>query len=73
MYLLFYAKLYALHKTLKKNVFDIFAACNIGYFGVDCNEKCGRCLELYQCNHITGTCLTGCEAGYQGSMCKTRM
>ncbi|XP_065942279.1 cell death abnormality protein 1-like [Magallana gigas] len=47
-------------------------ACNIGYFGVDCNEKCGRCLELYQCNHITGTCLTGCEAGYQGSMCKTR-
>lgn len=49
------------------------SACNKGLFGVDCNEKCGQCREVYQCHHKNGTCLAGCAAGYLGNMCKTRM
>lgn len=54
-------------------IFLIISACNKGFFGVDCNEKCGHCREIYQCHHINGTCLTGCAAGYLGNMCKTGM
>lgn len=51
----------------------IILSCNKGLYGVDCNEKCGYCVEINQCHHIHGTCLTGCAAGYMGNMCKTRM
>ena len=44
-----------------------------GFYGVDCNEKCGHCREVNQCHHINGTCLTGCAAGFMGNLCKTRM
>lgn len=39
---------------------------------MDCKERCGHCREFDQCFHINGTCLTGCDAGYQGEYCKTR-
>uniref|UniRef100_K1QL38 Scavenger receptor class F member 2 n=1 Tax=Magallana gigas TaxID=29159 RepID=K1QL38_MAGGI len=45
-------------------------ACNKGFYGVDCNEKCGHCREVNQCHHINGTCLTGCAAGFMGNLCK---
>lgn len=47
-------------------------ACNTGSFGVECKETCGNCRDVSQCSRINGTCLTGCEAGYQGNTCKTR-
>lgn len=56
-------------------VFGFFithVACDKGFYGVDCNEKCGSCHDVSQCFHINGTCLTGCSAGYQGEFCKTR-
>lgn len=27
---------------------------------------------MNKCLHINGTCLIGCDAGYQGFLCKTR-
>lgn len=45
----------------------------MGSYGVDCNETCGHCREVYQCSKSNGICLYGCDPGYQGAMCKTRM
>lgn len=47
-----------------------FLDCNIGSYGIDCEDSCGLCRDVNQCSHINGTCLTGCDAGYQGTMCK---
>lgn len=50
----------------------IVSACAGGSYGVECNKTCGHCRDINQCYHINGTCLTGCDAGYQGNLCKTR-
>lgn len=50
----------------------ISTACDIGSFGDDCSESCGHCYDINQCSSINGTCLTGCAAGHQGDLCKTR-
>lgn len=46
--------------------------CDNGLYGVDCSKTCGRCLNESHCFHINGSCLTGCDAGYEGDACKTR-
>ena len=46
--------------------------CDEGYFGTECSQVCGWCKNTVDCHHLNGTCLTGCEAGYIGDMCKTR-
>lgn len=44
---------YVLHETVNFcYIFLIISACNKGFFGADCNEKCGHCREIYQCHHI---------------------
>ena len=47
-------------------------ACDKGSFGDNCSETCGHCRDVDKCSNINGTCLTGCEAGFQGELCKTR-
>lgn len=49
-----------------------YTACNTGLYGTDCKERCGNCLDVYKCSYTNGACLTGCVAGYQGNLCKTR-
>lgn len=62
--------------TLKINVhvsninFKLILACGKGSYGVDCHETCGHCRDVNKCSSINGTCLTGCDAGYEGDMCK---
>lgn len=46
--------------------------CPIGFYGIACNEICGNCRNVGQCHHITGACVSGCVAGYEGDICKTR-
>lgn len=41
--------------------------CNEGKFGLNCNLPCGHCLDNVDCHYIDGTCLNGCDSGYQGS------
>ena len=43
--------------------------CDNGTFGQDCLESCGSCFGEKQCHHTNGTCLNGCNAGYQGLNC----
>ena len=46
--------------------------CDLGTYGDKCNETCGNCQDQTKCHHSNGTCLTGCSAGYDGALCKTR-
>lgn len=56
---------------ITKNMF--FIACYFGTYGEGCNQTCGRCLGNVTCNNVNGTCGNGCEEGYMGSRCDTRM
>lgn len=49
-----------------------FKACDINFYGIRCTEQCGHCSDGNLCDHINGTCATGCSAGYQGDLCKSR-
>ena len=42
--------------------------CNVYTYGSDC-KKCGNCSGGVQCNHMTGTCPNGCDAGIYGDKC----
>lgn len=55
-----------------KLFFLFFLVCPVGFYGVACNNKCGNCRDVSQCHHITGACVSGCDAGYKGDLCKTR-
>lgn len=44
-------------------------ACEEGMYGVNCSTPCGHCLDSDQCHHINGTCISGCDSGYQGIKC----
>lgn len=39
-------------------------------YGPGCIETCGHCRDVNKCSNIDGTCLTGCDAGYRGNLCK---
>ena len=50
-----------------------FTVCDPGYFGKDCKQPCNRtCSSSGRaiCNHVNGTCLNGCFAGYTGTYCE---
>lgn len=51
----------------------ILKACYHGPTGVDCIEQCGFCLNKSRCYSTNGTCFDGCDPGYTGGLCKTRM
>ncbi|KAK6989199.1 multiple epidermal growth factor-like domains protein 11, partial [Biomphalaria glabrata] len=44
--------------------------CPSGQYGQKCQYRCsGTCGGSKNCNHINGTCLEGCEDGYEGHNC----
>lgn len=43
--------------------------CEGGMYGDNCSVPCGNCFRSEQCHHINGTCLNGCDSGYQGLPC----
>ncbi|XP_045209797.2 uncharacterized protein LOC123561470 [Mercenaria mercenaria] len=51
---------------------EAISACDDGFFGEQCDQKCGFCLEGEPCYKITGTCPNQCAAGYQGTQCFTQ-
>ena len=48
----------------------LLIACENGTYGRDCNKTCGHCRDGSSCLHTNGTCLTGCDSGYFGDLCK---
>ena len=49
------------------NLFYV-TGCNVYTYGSDCIH-CGNCSGGVQCNHVTGTCPNGCDAGMYGDKC----
>lgn len=48
----------------------ISSECREGFYGVKCNQQCsGHCRGGITCNHVTGLCDGGCDAGWTGSFC----
>lgn len=47
-----------------------FIECDIGYFGYNCAESCGHCIDQVQCSRVDGACPTGCSAGFSGRLCQ---
>lgn len=43
--------------------------CDNGMFGINCDSKCGYCLENVMCNYLNGCCYNGCVLGYLGDFC----
>lgn len=44
--------------------------CKVGLHGINCSQQCvGRCRDGVTCNHVTGTCDRGCDAGWTGIFC----
>ncbi|XP_065941687.1 multiple epidermal growth factor-like domains protein 10 [Magallana gigas] len=41
-----------------------------GWYGVNCSQQCvGHCRDNNTCNHVTGHCDKGCDAGWTGIFC----
>ena len=47
-------------------------ACEVGWFGPDCNTSCGHCGMHDVCFYTNGTCPDNCTDGYIGDKCIDR-
>lgn len=51
-------------------MFNISLECGEGWHGVNCSQWCvGHCRDGIICNHVTGQCNRGCDAGWTGLIC----
>lgn len=50
-----------------------FKACDVGFYGINCEETCGRCLRAENCSFTDGTCFGGCQDGYRGRTCQGKV
>lgn len=51
--------------------FFYIEACSGRTYGDNCSSRCAKCRDMEECHHINGTCMNGCEIGYQGFKCST--
>ena len=49
--------------------FHFFSECGNNTYGQGCIGLCGHCSENEQCHHINGSCLNGCDPGFNGLKC----
>lgn len=57
------------YKTIEFYNIYWLSDCTNHMYGENCSISCGHCLAREQCHHINGTCMNGCDSGYQGSSC----
>ncbi|XP_046552075.1 multiple epidermal growth factor-like domains protein 10 [Haliotis rubra] len=52
--------------------FDCTQECSSGKYGVNCISICSErnCAGNSSCDHVTGSCDSGCKAGWMGADCK---
>lgn len=69
--------LFIIFTTFKKALIDLrffslLTECGQGWYGVNCSQQCsGHCRGGIPCNHVTGQCDEGCDAGWTGTLCFT--
>ncbi|ELU10965.1 hypothetical protein CAPTEDRAFT_201656 [Capitella teleta] len=49
--------------------FFISEVCDVGFYGVNCEEECGRCKDDL-CSGDDGHCSDGCQIWFLGDLCK---
>lgn len=50
--------------------FLLLTVCDEMWYGVNCSQRCaGHCKDNDTCNHVTGQCDRGCDAGWTQSDC----
>lgn len=47
----------------------MFSECIAGFYGENCNNSCGHCLNETACHHVTGMCDVECDPGYLTPYC----
>ena len=57
----------------KKIIPSFFIDCNQGTYGLGCKQTCGNCMNNETCFYINGSCLAGCDPGYEGEKCNIGM
>lgn len=49
---------------------NCYTKCREGWYGLNCSEQCTKnCRDVVTCNHVTGLCDGGCDAGWTGVKC----
>lgn len=43
--------------------------CKAGYYGGNCTNSCGHCLNEKACHHVNGMCDEECEPRYKAPYC----
>ncbi|XP_056003643.1 receptor-type tyrosine-protein phosphatase alpha-like [Ostrea edulis] len=43
--------------------------CSGQRYGPECSLSCGSCNDREACHHINGSCLQGCDGGFEGEKC----
>ena len=52
--------------------YSILAVCDHGYYGMNCSDTCGHCVNgNTTCDIATGQCPDGCSAGWKGETCNS--
>ncbi|XP_071119077.1 multiple epidermal growth factor-like domains protein 11 [Haliotis cracherodii] len=65
-----YVGIMNLHKLITVCEVEIFTCADFTFGKQDCNSRC-RCFETLEvCDHVFGTCRTGCQPGWAGSDCQ---
>lgn len=49
-------------------IFIVLPVCLHGFFGHDCSEQCHQ--ACIGCNHVNGSCVSGCKQGWKGDVCR---
>ena len=47
----------------------MYIECSNDTYGNNCTGVCGSCFEDMSCDHVTGECVSGCDAGWNGPLC----
>lgn len=56
---------------VKYNPLYYLSECGRGWYGGNCSRRCvGHCKDGATCNHVTGQCNGGCDAGWEGYLCE---
>jgi hypothetical protein len=50
-------------------IIALLTECVVGFYGENCTQKCGHCMDVNGCDKTTGECRNGCRPYWAGSKC----
>jgi hypothetical protein len=55
--------------NINYSLFYIILECTNLTYGYLCDTSCGHCKSRDLCDRVNGSCLSGCENGWEGDKC----